>query len=281
MFCQVADSSPGGSLQVTVDGAVVMQRLQSAISSVGTLPSSRVRGRESADLQNNGAKGSEPEGRPGEGVGTTPVTPESDVALQVSWTLGLYLALACLTLGLAFARFALGPWYHTYRPPEVSLLEGWPASWEVVYYTDQFPNFLGNAPARFGLAPVHYRTFTTLYLATLLYSWTGSAYWSFAVVDLLFWWLAGVAAHRLAIRLGAGGQAAAMSAVLVITSPLLVSHMWRQDLHPANFASMSLGSWAAVTLIDEARYWWQLTLSLAFLLLLLSLSYQYQWSMVP
>jgi hypothetical protein len=47
--------------------------------------------------------------------------------------LALYTALAALTLVLAFSRFSLGPWYHTYRPVEVSLLQGWPAPLVAVF----------------------------------------------------------------------------------------------------------------------------------------------------
>src|SRR5947208_3005531 len=172
--------------------------------------------------------------------------------------LAFYAALGLLTLALGLARFEMGPWYHTYHPPEVSLLEGWPAGWEVIYYTDEFPNFLGNPSSRFGIAPVHYRTYLTLYLSTLLYALTGSAYWSLALVDLCFWWLAGVATYHLARRLRASEVAAGLSALLAVASPLLVSHMWREDLHPANFASLPLGAWAAVTLIDQHRSAWRL-----------------------
>src|SRR4051812_20862912 len=138
--------------------------------------------------------------------------------------LAFYAALGLLTLTLGLARFDLGvgAWYHTYHPPEVSLLAGWPASWEAVYYTDEFPNFLGNAPTRFGIAPVHYRTYLTLYLTTVIYALTGSAYWSFAAVDLFFWWLASVATYHLARRLRASEVGAVLSALLVVASPLLV-----------------------------------------------------------
>jgi len=57
--------------------------------------------------------------------------------------------------------------------------------------------------------------------------------------------------------------------------------MWREDLHPANFASLPLGAWAAVALIDEQRRSWRLSAALGVLLVWLSLSYQYQWVMVP
>jgi hypothetical protein len=61
----------------------------------------------------------------------------------------------------------------------------------------------------------------------------------------------------------------------------MIGHMWRDDLHPANFASMALGSWAALVLVDEPRPRWQLVAGLSLLLVFLSLSYQYQWIMIP
>lgn len=129
--------------------------------------------------------------------------------------------------------------------------------------------------------PLHYRTLLPLFLAAQLYAWSGRAFWSFAAVDLFFWATAGVSGYHLALRLGARPWAAALSGLLLIASPVLVSHMWRQDLHVANFAGLPVGLWAALVLVDEPRPRWQLAGGTALLLLLLlSLSYQYQWLLV-
>ncbi len=192
-----------------------------------------------------------------------------------------YAGLGALVVALGLARLWLGPWYYTWNPLEVSLLERWPAAWEVSYYTEQFPHFLGNAPARFGIALVHYRTFGALYLAAALYAWTGSAFWSLAVVDFIFWFLGGVAICHLARRLGASALAARIAALLVAASPLFVSHLWRLDMHTANFASMAIGCWAAVALIDECRSRVWMAVGLGGVLVWLGLSYSYQWVVMP
>ena len=197
------------------------------------------------------------------------------------WDVLPYAALALLTLALGLSRLVSGPWFHIYHPWETSLLEGKPLAWEAVYYTDQFPTFTADLPTRFGIAPVHYRTLLPLYLAAALSTWTGSAYWSFAAVDLLFWFVGAVAGFHLGRRLGTPAGAAFLGAVLLVASPLLISHMWRHDLHPANFASLPLCLWAAVALVDEERRPLRLAPALAFVLLYASLSYQYQWVLAP
>jgi hypothetical protein len=193
----------------------------------------------------------------------------------------LYAVLAPLVVALGLARLATGPWYQTAVPAGARLLEGWPIAWEATYYLAHFPTFLGEAPPQLGIAPVHYRTFLNLYLATALYAWSGSAYWSIAAVDLCFWFLASAAGYHVALRLGAGPWAAALGALMTAASPLLVSNMWRHDLHTANFATMALGLWAALVLVEEHRGSWRLAVGLGLLLLLLSLTYQYQWLMLP
>lgn len=72
-----------------------------------------------------------------------------------------------------------------------------------------------------------------------------------------------------------------LGALLLVASPLLVSHMWRHDLHPANFASMALALWAGVVLVDEHRHAASLAISLGLLLIAASLGYQYQWVLAP
>jgi hypothetical protein len=57
--------------------------------------------------------------------------------------------------------------------------------------------------------------------------------------------------------------------------------MWRGDLHPANFASLPLGLWAAVALLGSRLPPGRLALALTLLLVLASLSYQYQWVLAP
>jgi hypothetical protein len=193
----------------------------------------------------------------------------------------LYSLLAALALALALARLASGPWFHVYNPRELGLIDGWPVSWESTYYTDHLPTFASDARPGFGISPVHYRTLLPLFLAAQLYAWSGAAFWSFAAVDLLFWGLAGIAGLHLALRLGATPLAAALAGLLTVASPVLASHMWRHDLHVADFAGLPIALWAAVVLVDEPRPPLQLSGALAVLLLLLSLSYQYQWLVAP
>jgi len=197
---------------------------------------------------------------------------------QPLWAHGGLLMLVCF---LAFARLASGPWYQTYNPLGASLLDGWPVAWEVEYYLDLIPAFLGDAPPAHGMGLVHTRTFPHLYLTSVIYAWTGSAYWSFVAVDLGMWFLAGVATYHAARRLDAPATTAALAAALVVSSPILISNMWRHDLHAANFSTMPIGLWAALTLVDEVRERVSLAASLGFLLFLLSVGYQYQWVLAP
>lgn len=78
---------------------------------------------------------------------------------QPLWAHGGLLMLVCF---LAFARLASGPWYQTYNPLGASLLDGWPVAWEVEYYLDLIPAFLGDAPPAHGMGLVHTRTFLSL-----------------------------------------------------------------------------------------------------------------------
>lgn len=196
-------------------------------------------------------------------------------------TFALTFVLACVVAGLGLARLASGPWYQVYAPLGGRLLEGWPTSWEAIYYLVHFPTFLGDAPPWLGISAVQQRTLLHLYLASALYAWTGSAFWSLAAVDLMFWFLAGIAGYHVALRLGAAPWAAALNALMTVASPILVSNMWRHDLHVANFATMPLGLWAAMVLVDEHHSRRRLAATLGLLLLLLSLTYQYQWILIP
>ncbi len=219
------------------------------------------------------------------------------------WLPEATLVLAALALGLA--RLATGPWYHVYDPRGVVLLDGLPAEWETRYYLEHFPTFLGDAPPGACIAPVHYRVFASLFLTTMLYGWIGSAYWSLAIIDLAAWCAAALATYHLALRLGAPRRASWLGALLATTSPLLVSNMWSHVLHLAEFASLPLGLWAAVALVEEppghprqpdgpgkgispSTHWegspprsvstgWRLGL----LLFLLSVTYQYHWVVLP
>ncbi|HEX2036399.1 MAG TPA: hypothetical protein VHS99_19625, partial [Chloroflexota bacterium] len=195
----------------------------------------------------------------------------------------LYAVLVGLPLILALARLGTGPWFHLSNPSGVRLLEGWPAGYEVAYYLAHFPTFLGSEPPQYAFSAVHYRSFLELYAVSAIYAWTGSAYWSFAAVDLLGWVLAGVAGYHLALRLGAACWGAALGSLLLTASPLLVSNMWIHVLHLAEFATLPLGLWAALVLVDDAprRARGYLAAALGLVLLFLSLTYQYQWIMVP
>ncbi|MDQ3700890.1 MAG: hypothetical protein M3442_08220, partial [Chloroflexota bacterium] len=193
----------------------------------------------------------------------------------------LYLVLAAVAITLGTARLVTGPWFHVYNPRELSLIDGWPVSWESTYYVEHLPTFASSQRPTIGISAVHYRTLLPLFLAAQLYAWTGQVFWSLAAVDLFFWFVAGVAGFHLSLRLGARPWPAALSALLIVASPVLVSHMWRHDLHAADFSGLPIGLWAALVLVDEPRPRWQLSAGLAVLLLMLSLSYQYQWLMVP
>jgi hypothetical protein len=193
----------------------------------------------------------------------------------------LVAVLMSLPLLLGGARLVTGPWFHQYNPREMSLVDGYPVSWEATYYTDHLPTFTSASRPAFGISPVHYRTLIPLFVAAQLYAWTGNAYWSFAATDFLFWGLAGVATVYLALRLGARPWAAALGGLLLSASPVLISHMWRHDLHTADFAGLPIALWAATVLVDEPRPRWQLVGGLSLVLLLLSLSYQYQWLVAP
>jgi len=189
--------------------------------------------------------------------------------------------LTLLVLALAAARLSGANWYATHKPIGMRLLEGWPASWESIYFLAHLPTFLGDEPSRLGIAPVDYRTYVNLYLFTQVYGWIGSAYWSLAAIDVFFWSAGAVCTRHLARRLGASDSAALIGATLVAGSPVLISFMWHQDLHLANMASLPIGLWAAAALVQEHRSRLRLAASLAFLLLYLSTTYQYQWIVAP
>jgi len=191
-----------------------------------------------------------------------------------------HVALAVGVLALAGLRLVTGGWYAVYDPFGANVLDGWPVAWETLYYVPHLPTFLGDGPP-LGIAPVQYRTFVNLYVGSLLYGWTNNAYWSLAAVDVLFWFLGSATAYHAMRRLGVSTLAAATGAFLLATSPVLVSNMWRHDLHVANFSTLALGTWAALVIVDEVRPLTRLTLALGALLLVLSFSYQYQWVVLP
>jgi hypothetical protein len=206
--------------------------------------------------------------------------------------LPVYGLLTGLALLLAVVRLLTGPWLELVGPVGVMLLEGWPAQWEVVYFLQLLPNFAGDGPPRDGLAPVHQRALIEMFVTGALYAWTGSVYWSFALVDLAGWALAGIATFHLGLRLGCGRRASLLGAVLVVTSPLFASRMWTHVFHPAEFASLPVGLWAALTLLARcagedqassrrARRTATLAGGLGLVLFGLSLTYQYQWVVLP
>ena len=190
-------------------------------------------------------------------------------------------AVALLVAALAFARLTLGPWDMVYNPLGAGLVEGWPVGWEIVYYLVHVPTFLGDALPTHTISDVHYRALVPLQVASLLSVWLGSVYWSFALVELSFWTLAVVATYHLARRLGVGELTARIAALLTLASPLFASAMWQHVLHVAEFATMPIGLWAGVVLIDEERRRARLALALGGLLVLLSLTYNYQWITLP
>lgn len=194
---------------------------------------------------------------------------------------GFCVLLSALAAALALARLALGPWYHLYNPNGVILVQGGPAEWEASYFVTHLPTFLSDYPSQLSISPVHYRTFGNLYLVAMLYAWTGNAYFALGVVDVAYWAAAGVATFFLALRLGAGRWCGALAALLVVSSPALVSNQWMHVLHVAEFASMPIALWAGTVLVDEVRGAWRLGLALGCLLLLASLLYEYQWLLVP
>lgn len=206
-----------------------------------------------------------------------------------------------------------------YQPFGSLVLDGWPVSWEIVYYIRHFPTFLADQPPVTGFASVQFRVWLLLYLAAMLHGWINSAFWSMAIIDLLFWYLAAVAMLYVVPRLGLPRTAAIPAAVLVAASPLFVSGMWEHVLHPAEFGSLAIGLWAALRILDgpsrqqaatspngqpdsagwytparlrhrviawltavpEWRILWRETAAFGGLLLVLSLTYQYQWFVLP
>lgn len=220
----------------------------------------------------------------------------------------LYGVLAGLALALALARLATGPWYQVYNPASAALLEEGPVEWEVVYFLPHLPAVAGEAPPEYAVSPVQYRALGPLWVAGALWAWTGSAFWALAIVDLAGWAIAGVATYHLGRRLRAGDRAAALGALLVVGSPLLAGNMWTHVLHLAEFASLPVGLWGALVLLDadavdsagaagtsstasarsnrsSTRRGWgragRLALGLGALLVGLSLTYQYQWVVAP
>jgi hypothetical protein len=155
------------------------------------------------------------------------------------------------------------------------------------------PSFLGDGPPAAGFSLVHRRVLVELWAAAVLAVWTGSAYWGMALVDLAGWILAGVATYHLGRRLGLEAWPSALGAILVVGSPLLVSNMWAHVFHVAEFASLPVGLWAGLVLLQPALTTGPRTgpggtrvllvqgLGLGAVLLVLGLTYQYQWVVAP
>ena len=193
--------------------------------------------------------------------------------------------LAVLILLLAWPRLTGPSWTTLQMPFDLRESEGNTVQWEQIH---QF-NAL-RATLQSDAAPIitghygtdHYRGLLPIYVSAIFSWWLDSSYKGLALVDLLGWWIAAWSVYHLARRLDTDRLSALMAAVLLVASPLLISHMWRNAVHVAHSASLVPYFLIALLLLIDKRLarGWHI-IGLAGVLYAASLTYQYQWIIVP
>ena len=196
---------------------------------------------------------------------------------------GLFLAV--LIILLAWPRLTGPSWWALGMPFDLRESEGNTLQWEQRLLFNALHATLQSdaAPAVAGAYNTdHYRALLPTYVSAIFAYWLDSSYKGFALVDLLAWWIAAWALYYLSRRLDTDNVSALIAAVLLATSPLLVSFMWSQGLHVAHSASLVPCFLVGLLLLADSRlaFGWRVV-GLASVLYVASLTYQYQWIIVP
>ena len=167
---------------------------------------------------------------------------------------GLFLAV--LILLLAWLRLTGPSWTTLQMPFDLRESEGNTVQWEQIHHfvalrvtlrSDAAPIITGH------YGTDHYRGLLPIYVSAILSWWLDSSYKGFALVDLLGWWFAAWTLYYLARRLETDHLPALMAAVLLVASPLLISHMWRNAVHVVHSASLVPCFLAALLLLTDKR----------------------------
>ena len=180
------------------------------------------------------------------------------------------------------------PWYHLYNPSDARVIDGIPATWEVVYFAPHIASFTSSTTPNYGFAPVQMRAFIPLSLAAVLTAITNHVGISLFIVEIFGWVLACVATEWLGQQMGMSSVASFCGGILVATSPLFTSQLGMIVLHPAEFASLPVGLVAVLPLLNRiTQYTGPSQLRpirdgtfLGSIFVILSLSYVYHWALI-
>ena len=193
--------------------------------------------------------------------------------------------LAVLIVLLAWPRLTGPSWWALGMPFDLRESEGNTVHWEHIIIFNAFRAALQSDAASAVTRSYdtnNYRALLINYLSAIFAYWLGSSYKAYALVDLIGWWVAAWVLYYLARRLDADKLAALAAAVLLTSSPLLVSKMWNHGLNVAHFSSLVPSFFAAMLLFANNRmHFIRRTISLAFILYMASITYQYHWIIVP
>ena len=217
-------------------------------------------------------------------VTTVHVRPLEHGPRQV-YRVGIYVVLIALGIGI---RAWTGPWYHLYNPSDARVIDGIPATWEVIYFAPHLASFTSSITPSYGFAPVQTRAFIPLSIAAAFTAITNHVGISLFIVEIVGWLLACAATERLGQQMGMSSLASFCGGILVATSPLFTSQLGMIVLHPAEFASLPVGLVAVLPLLNRITQYngpSQLRpirdgtfLGLTFTIL--SLSYVYHWAVI-
>lgn len=217
-------------------------------------------------------------------VTTVHVRPLEHGPRQV-YRVGIYVVLIALGIGI---RAWTGPWYHLYNPSDARVIDGIPATWEVVYFAPHIASFTSSTTPNYGFAPVQIRAFIPLSLAAVLTAITNHVGISLFIVEIFGWVLACVATEWLGQQMGMSSVASFCGGILVATSPLFTSQLGMIVLHPAEFASLPVGLVAVLPLLNRITQYDSPShlrpirdgTFLGIVFVILSLSYVYHWALI-
>lgn len=172
-----------------------------------------------------------------------------------AWWVTLAACLAALVGIMAGLRFGGRSWLAAISPHATRLLDGHVVTYEAGFH---FPLLLAVSrtavDAPYGQMQSHdYRIWLLVYLASAIYSWTGSTFWAYALVDLVGWWLGALATAGIGLRLGASRREAAVGAVLAALSPAGAGWMWTHTLHVAASTAIAPLAWLGMAAL-AARF---------------------------
>ena len=196
---------------------------------------------------------------------------------------GLFLAV--LIVLLALPRLAGPSWWALANPFDLRESEGNTLQWEHIIIFNAF-----HATLQADAAPAatrsydsnNYRALLINYLSAIFAYWLDSSFASYALMDLIGWWLAAWTLYYLARHLDVDKSSSLIAAVLLAASPLLVSKMWNHGLNVAHFSSLVPCFFASMLLFSNNKlHFIYRTLLLACILYVASITYQYQWIIVP